>query len=172
MTDYSPNRKPVVVTAIALPERWIKKRYGLLLLFSLMMWPFLGLIPKLESLVVNGLLLDSYWQLAYLTITNVVAFFFAISILRVLGSRNPGGKTTERLFGDGEAPWGWNRILLVALMATIAPLFLAFRFGSEFPNEFQTHCFKSVFTVVVSAAIGVSVLGIVGSIKCWLFGSH
>ncbi|MFN9461937.1 MAG: hypothetical protein ACK6B2_01940, partial [Planctomycetota bacterium] len=78
---------------VALPERWIKKRYGLLLLFSLMFWPFLGLIPHLESLVVNGLLLDSYWQLAYLTITNVVAFFFAVSILRVLGARNPGGKT-------------------------------------------------------------------------------
>ena len=172
MTDHTPNTQPIVFHKIALPERWIKKRYGLLLLFSLMFWPFLGLIPQLESLVVNGLLLDKYRQLAYLTITNVVAFFFAVSILRVLGARNPGGKTTERLFGDGEAPWGWNRILLVALMAMIAPLFLAFRFGSEFPYKIQTHCFKTVSTVVVSSAIGVSVLWIVGSMKCLLFGSH
>ena len=108
MTEYSPNEKPIVFNKIALPERWIKKRYGLLLLFSLMMWPFLGLIPQLESLVVNGLLLDSYWQLAYLTITNVVAFFFAVSILRVLGTRSQIGKDPNptgaiRSLGD---PWG------------------------------------------------------------------
>jgi hypothetical protein len=166
----SENRDDTV--SISWPERWIKKRYGLLLLFSLIMWPFLGLIPQLESLVVNGLLLDSYWQLAYLTITNVIAFFFAISILRVLGARNPGGKTTERLVGDGEAPWGWYRILIVAMMATIAPLFLAFRFGSEFPYAFQMHCFRAVPTVMFSAAIGVSALWSIGGVKCWLFGSH
>jgi len=172
MTEYSPNEKPIVFNKIALPERWIKKRYGLMLLFSLMFWPFLGLIPQLESLVVNGLLLDSYWQLAYLTITNVVAFFFAVSILRFLGSRNPGGKTTELLFGDGESPWGWNRIVAVALLSTFAPMFISLRFGSEFSGTFRDHCLCSLFVVALSAVLGVVGLGVIGFLKCWIFGSQ
>ena len=172
MTDHTPNRQPIVFQKVALPERWIKKRYGLLLLFSLMFWPFLGLIPQLESLVVNGLLLDSYWQLAYLTITNVVAFFFAVSILRVLGARNPGGKTTERLFGDGQSPWGWNRIGAVALLSTFAPAFIALKFGSEFPGTYRDHCLRSLLVVALSTVLGVVGLWVIGYLKCLIFGSQ
>lgn len=156
---------------VSWPERWIKKRYGLLLLVALALWPFVGLIPQIESLVVNGLLLDSYWQLAYLTITNVVTFFFAISILRVLGSRNPGGKISRYLFGDSEAPWGQNRVVIITLVAMFAPLFIALAFGSEFSGTNFVHFWRSVLTVSLSAGIGVAGLCGIGFVKCWIFGS-
>ena len=57
------------------------------MLVALSVWPLLGFVPQLESLVANGLLLGTYYQLAFLTVTNVVAFFFAISVLRLLNSR-------------------------------------------------------------------------------------
>jgi hypothetical protein len=166
-TDETLGDKAVV----AFPERWIKKRYGVLLLLSLALWPFIGLVPPLESLVVNGLLLDSYWQLAYLTITNVVAFFFAISILRLLGNRNPGGKISQRLFGDSEAPWGRNRVSSVVLMSVFAPLFLALLFGSEFPESDLGHLLRSLLTVGLSTGLGVAGLWGIGFGKCWIFGS-
>jgi len=153
-------------------ERWIKKRYGFSLLATLILWPLLGLVPLFESIVVNGLLLETYWQLAYLSITNVIAFYFTISILRVLSSRNPGGNTSRILFGDGEAPWGIKRILLVALASTFTPLFLAFVFGSEFSGTALTHIGLSLVTVIASVAIGVGGLWALGYLKCLIFGSQ
>ncbi|XZE18623.1 hypothetical protein SH449x_003920 [Pirellulaceae bacterium SH449] len=154
------------------PERWIKKRYGLMLFVALLLWPILGVIPQMESLVVNGLLLDSYWQLAYLTIANVVAFFFAVAILRVLAFRNPGGKISSILFGDNEKPWGRIRVVVVASIAALAPLFIALKFGSEFAGERFSHVCKSLLTVSLSIIVGVAGLWILGRIKCWVFGSH
>lgn len=152
--------------------RWIKKRYGLLLLATLLLWPVLGLVPLCESIVVNGLLLETYWQLAYLSITNVIAFFFAISVLRVLGSRNPGGWVSRTLFGDGEAPWGTKRVLVVALVSTFTPLFLALVFGSEFPGTQLRHIGLSFLTVSASVVIGVAGLWALGFFKCLIFGSQ
>ncbi len=172
MEETLDTEHPAVTSPISWPERWIKKRYGLLLLLTLLFWPILALVPQLESLVVNGMLLDSYWQLAYLTITNVVAFFFAISTLRVLGSRNPGGKTAQLLFGDGESPWGAKRAFAVAFLATLSPLFLALQFSSEFPGTTLSHFTLSLLTIGVSATIGVAGLWIIGFVKCRIFGSH
>ncbi|MCU0712691.1 MAG: hypothetical protein MUC43_11570 [Pirellula sp.] len=160
------------VQPVLFPERWIKKRYGFFLLVALLLWPFVGLVPSLESLVVNGLLIDRYWQLAYLTITNVVAFFFAVSILRVLGARNPGGKLSMFLFGDSERPWGRTRVISVASVAAFAPLFIALKFGSEFSGYGFLHVCKSITTVGISAVVGVVGLWVLGFVKCWIFGSH
>lgn len=154
------------------PERWIKKRYGLMLLAALLLWPFVGLVPSLESLVVNGLLIDRYWQLSYLTITNVVAFFFAVSILRVLGARNRGGKISMFLFGDSERPWGRTRVIIVTSIAAFAPLFIALKFGSEFSGYGFLHVCKSMATVGISAVAGVVGLWVLGFVKCWIFGSY
>ena len=82
-------------------ENLMKKRFGIGMLVALSVWPLLGFVPQLESLVVNGLLLDTYHQLAFLTVTNVVAFFFSFSILRLLNSRNGGGRCMQGLAGDG-----------------------------------------------------------------------
>ena len=144
------------VSSVPWPERWMKKRFGFFLLFALAIWPFVGLVPQIESIVVNGLLLDTYWQLAYLTITNVVTFFFAISILRVLGSRNPGGKLSRYLVSDSEAPWGRNRVVFITLAAMFAPMFMALVFGSEFSGTNSEHFWRSVLTVCLSSGSGVA----------------
>ncbi|XZE33128.1 patatin-like phospholipase family protein [Pirellulaceae bacterium SH501] len=172
MNDHTPERSCNDPGFISLPERWFKNRYGFSLLFALLFWPLLSFVPSLESIVVNGLLLDRYWQLAYLTITNDVAFFFAISILRVLGTRNPGGWLSRFLFGVGSASWGWKRVGCVALLSMITPLFIASMFGSEFSGTDFWHYVFAVLTVGLSAAIGVAGLWMIGFVKCWIFGSH
>lgn len=110
-------------------ERLIKKRYGLLLLATLLLGP-------------------------------------------VLGSRNSGGCVSRTLFGDGEAPWGTKRVLVVALVSTLTPLFLALVFGSEFPGTQLRHFGLSFPTVSASVIIGVAGLWALGFFKCHIFGSQ
>ena len=134
-------------------ERLMKKRFGIGMLVALSVWPLLGFVPQLESLVVNGLLLDTYHQLAFLTVTNVVAFFFSFSILRLLNSRNGGGRCLQGLAGDGNAPWGSQRIVGVWIAAMFAPLVVVSFFGSEFARSTIDHLWRSLVTIVVSATI-------------------
>lgn len=162
----------VLSTSAKRVERWIKKRYGITLFFLLLVWPLVALVPLTESLVLNGLLLDDYWQLAYLTATNVVAFFFSVAILRVLNTRNPGGGISLYTFGDGELPWGQRRILVVTGLATLAPLFLALRFGTEFNHTSWLHFLWSLVAIASGAFVGVYGLWILGLIKCQIFGSQ
>lgn len=162
----------IKTSLLCMTVRWIKKRYGLLLLATLLLWPVLGLFPLFESIVVNGLLLETYWQLAYLSITNVIAFFFAISVLRVLGSRNPGGCVSRTLFGDGDAPWGTKRVWVVALVSTFTPPFLALVFVSEFPVTELRHIGLSLFTVIASVVVERVGVWALSYLKCLIFGSH
>jgi hypothetical protein len=159
-------------SALPLLERWMKKRYGITMLLALASWPAIAKLPQLESLVANGMLLDSYYQLGYLTITNVVAFFFAISVLRVLESRNPGGIILKRIAGNGEAPWGWYRIFAVGAAATIAPLIVAIAFASEFETTDTAHFLLATLTIALSAATAGALLWVIGCVKSNLFGSH
>jgi len=153
-------------------ERWMKKRFGIGMLVALSLWPLLGFVPQLESLVVNGLLLDTYYQLAFLTVTNVVAFFFSVSILRLLNSRNRGGSGLQWLAGDGNAPWGSRRILCVWIAAMVAPLVIVSFFGSEFASSAIKHLGRSLVTIVASSISAIVGLWLVGWVKCQLIGSH
>lgn len=153
------------------PERMVKKRYGIAMLLALSIWPLMGFIPQLESLVVNGLLLDTYYQLAFLTVTNVVAFFFSISILRLLNSRNMGGSWLQWLAGDGSAPWGTQRIFWVAFSSMVAPLVVGTFFGSEFATSIFVHFKWSVLTIAISVLAGIAGLWLLGWTKCQLVGS-
>ncbi len=152
-------------------ERIVKKRYGIAMLVALSVWPLLGFCPWLEALVVNGLLLDTYYQLAFLTVTNVVAFFFSISILRLLNSRNSGGRWLQRLAGDGSDPWGKQRMFWVAFCSMVAPLIVVSCFGSEFATSPAVHFLWSVLTIASSVVVGLAGLWWLGWTKCQLFGS-
>ena len=152
-------------------ERLMKKRFGFGMLFALNLWPLLGFVPQLESLVVNGLLLETYYQLAFLTVTNVVAFFFSVSILRLLNSRNSGGFGLQWLAGDGNAPWGARRILCVWIAAMVAPLVVVSFFGSEFAKSAIVHLGWSLVTIFASAISAIAGLWLIGWIKCQLIGS-
>lgn len=152
-------------------ERIVKKRYGIAMLLALSVWPLLGFIPQLESLVVNALLLDTYYQLAFLTVTNVVAFFFSFSMLRLLNSRNKGGSWLNWLAGDGSAAWGTCRIFCVAIGSTVAPLVVVTFFGSEFATSVFAHFLWSVLTIAISVLAGMAGMWVLGWTKCQLAGS-
>jgi hypothetical protein len=137
-------------------ERMIKKRFGLGLLGGLLLWPLVAILPGVQSLAVNGLLLDRYSQLAYFTVTNVVAFFFSVSILRLLGSRNPGGCCSRFIAGEGDRPWGRRRIFWVVLASLFAPVFIASIFGTEFPGTVFSRFWRTTLTIGAGAVFGVT----------------
>ena len=169
MIGHGPETHPPEEKALGWLERGVRKRFGLALLIGLGGWWLLGFVPQLESLVANGLLLDGYWQLAFLTLTNVVAFSFSFAILRLLNSRIPGGWFLQRIAGDGNTRWSQTRIRSVFLAALVAPAILAFGFGSEFPQA--GHWWRSVLTIAASSAVAVAGLFALGWIKSFLVGS-
>ena len=154
---------------LGLFERMVRKRFGLALLIGLFGWWVLGFVPQLESLVANGLLLNAYWQLAFLTLTNVVAFFFSFAILRLLNSRIPGGSWLRKIVGDESARWSKRATRFALVGALIAPTVLAFAFGSEFAQS--GHWWRSAITIVGAAAAAVLGLYAIGWIKSFLVGS-
>lgn len=152
-------------------ERLMKKRFGIGMLVAFSVWPLLGFFSPLESLIVNGLLLDTYYQLAFLTITNVVAFFFSFSILRLLNTRSSGGRCLQLLAGDGNTPWGSQRILGVWIASMFAPLVIVSFFSSEFASSTIDHLWRSLVTIIMSAIAAIFGLWLIGWIVCQLFGS-
>ena len=168
-TDSETRDQETDVRMFCALERIVRKRYGIALLVGLAGWPLLGFIPQFESIVVNGFLLDGYAQLAFLTLTSVVAFFFSFAILRLLNSRVPHSGLLQLIAGDGSAPWERTRMVIVLLMAMIAPTVLAFRFGSEFaPNG---HAWRATATICASAAVALLGLFALGCLKSYLIGS-
>ncbi|WP_182870676.1 patatin-like phospholipase family protein [Rhodopirellula sp. JC639] len=151
-------------------ERIVRKRFGILLLLALVCWPLLGFVPALESLVANGLLLDRYSQIAFLTLTNVVAFYFSFSILRLLNSRIVGGRWLQWIAGDGNAPWSRSRMQAVLLFALVAPAILAFQFGTELPPD--GHWWRSIVAIALGAAAAIAGLIVIGWLKSKLVGSQ
>lgn len=149
----------------------MRKRFGILMLLTLAIWPFLGFLPCLESVVVNGLLLDVYPQLGLLTVINVNAFFFCFSILRLQNTRIKGTVLTN-LIGDGNAPWGFTRVFATTLLGTIAPIVLAYFFGSDFPVAGYCHLCWSLLTIILASIIAVIGLFGIGWLKCLLVGSE
>lgn len=154
----------------SLSERAILKRFGILMLATLGFWPFLGFWSKAAAIVVNGLLLDTYFQLGFLTMVNVVAFFFCFAILRLQNQRL-GGHFWTRVAGDGESPWGWRLVGRAFSFSMLTPLILALFFGSEFPTTAFMHFAKSLFWIAAGGAASMFGLLALGWLKSLLFGS-
>lgn len=152
-------------------SRFVCKRYGITMIVLLLAWPLFGFRSKLESLVVNGLLLDSYVQLGFVAFVNTLAFFFAVAIQRLLNRRIPG-KYWSNLFGDGSQPWATFGILLTLGAVAISPIVLAFGFGSEFPFNGLDHTWRVFLAIFTGEAIGVFALFLAGFGKCWFIGSE
>jgi hypothetical protein len=153
-------------------ESFVKCRFGILLLFALSVWPAVPFIPSLESLVRNGFLLDNYWQLGYLAATNVIAFFFAFAMTRLLALRNPGLEWLSAIVGNGDMPWGWHRIICILIVASVGPLVIASVLGTEIDRPMPDYHGALVLAAVAGGvAAGVVMLAILGQLKCYLFGS-
>ena len=150
--------------------RSIRKRYGIGMALLLALWPVAGFVPSLESILVNGMLVDSYRQLGFVAFINTLAWFFCISIQRLLNSRIPGVFWTQ-IVGDGEAPWGIRRVWVTLGLASVTPLVLAFGFGSEFPYEGISHALCAVGATLTGVFSGWIVLLAAGCLKSWLVGS-
>ena len=71
-------------------SRLIRKRYGIGMMLALMLWPLAGFSGALEAIIRNGLLIETYRQLAFVALVNTIAFFLGSSIQRLLNSRIPG----------------------------------------------------------------------------------
>jgi hypothetical protein len=159
-------------------DRLIAKRFGYFLAISLLAWPLLTAIPALKAILSNVMLLDSYPQLFFFTFTNVVAFFFATAILRVLYFRYPTNSLLHRAIGNGDARWGCNRVWFVTLLALITPLVLSTSFGTEFETlqipflESCPVCVSTVLCISLSAVFAVIFLWGLGRLKSFLVGSQ
>ena len=135
-------------------SRMMRKRYGIGMLLVLALWPLLGFWKDIESILVNGMLLDTYQQLGFVAFLNSLAWFFCISMQRLLNTKIPGWWWTK-FFGDGSRPWGILRICLTLLAAAITPLILAFSFGSEFPFNEYDHTWRSLVAIAIGLALGL-----------------
>lgn len=155
-------------------ENWItramRRRYGVGMMLALLFWPLAGFVGYFESILRNGMLIDTYRQLAFLTFVNAVALFFCTAIQRLLNSRFPGG-WWQSLFGDGSRPWSKKRIRWTLGLAAFTPALLAMFFGEEFDSNIFTHIPLSVFSIGIGLFFAWLVLLIAGEAKCRLFGS-
>jgi hypothetical protein len=154
------------------------RRFGLLMIASLLLWPAAVLAPLLQPVVVNALLLDTYGQLAFLTATNVLALFFAIAVLRFQNHNHRCAGPLTALAGDGTAPWGWWRISLVTLLGMITPSIVAYGFGTEFELSPNGHASEltlglvKLLSILAGAAMALLLLAVAGFLKCVLVGSE
>lgn len=159
--------------------RLIRKRYGIGMVAALVFWVPVGSLSPLEALAGNVFLLDTYLQLAFLTIVNTMAVVFAIAIVRVLNSRFPGMFVT-RWLGDGSSPWTAKHFLVSAAFACITPLLLAAYYGSEYSGIFYTfkttasrytHVPCSFFAIVFGVLVASGSLFLLNRMACTIFGS-
>jgi hypothetical protein len=151
-------------------SRNMRKRYGILMLNALLGWTLLGFVPMFESIVANGMLLDTYSQLAFLTFTNYVAVVFCVATHRLLNCRIPGGQVLQKL-GDGARPWTIELSLVTIAIGSITPLTLAAFFCTEFPFSGGLHVVVSVISISMGGILAWFGLAAVGRIKCRLIGS-
>lgn len=159
--------------------RSVRKRYGIGMLAALILWVPAGSLWFLEALTGNVFLLDTYLQLAFLTVVNSMAVVFAIAIIRVLNGRFPG-KFATRWLGDGSSPWATQHFRLATLFACVTPLLLAFYYGSEYSGVFYAskdavsifaHVPFSFFAIALGVAAAALFLFALNRAKCGLFGS-
>ncbi|HBE68579.1 MAG TPA: hypothetical protein DDW52_10570 [Planctomycetaceae bacterium] len=156
--------------ASSLIERAIRKRFGILLFLGLSAWPLIGFWSAAEAIVANALRLNTYFQLTFLTVVNVIAYFFCFAILRLQNQRL-GGTIWSRIAGSGGEPWKRKRFVLVISLALLAPLILVCGFGSEFPYGGLKHFAYATLSEVVGVGLGLAVLALLGNLKSFLFGS-
>lgn len=164
--DHAPTGEKKQISVV---ERVIRKRFGVLMLLALVAWPILGFWSVAQPIVANALLLDTYYQLGFLTMVNVVAFFFCFAILRLQNTRL-GGRNWSRVAGDGQSPWRRSLIIRVIVLAVIAPVVLALCFGSEFPTRVFEHAMWSTISIAVGGGLAIGLLFVLGWIKSILFG--
>lgn len=151
-------------------RRNVRKRYGVFMMLTLAFWSLAGLNPAAESLLKNGLLIDSYLQLWFLTIVNVVAVFFCVSVNRVLNDRFPG-LVWSFLFGDGSRPWSVVLFLIVSLVSVFTPAILAMCFASEYPTTSKDHFIFASIAITTGLLLGLFFLWAIGFLKTFLTGS-
>lgn len=157
--------------------RLVAKRFGYFMALSLLAWPLLTIIPALQSILSNVMLLDSYPQLFFFTFNNVIACFFSTAILRVLYSRYPSNSWLHKAIGDGATPWGVARIWGVTTLAVITPILLATAFGTEFETpevsilESLPVLCSTMLCVTLSAVAAVFFLWLLGRFKSLFVGS-
>lgn len=152
-------------------ERAIRKRFGIFMLVSLVSWPLLGFWSVAEAIVANALFLDTYWQLGFLTMVNVVAFYFCFAILRLQNQRL-GGRFWSRVAGKGNLTWNEALHLRNTILSLIAPAVLAACFGSEFPTTAAMHAIWSLLSIAIGVLFAFVLLWALGSAKSMLFGSN
>jgi hypothetical protein len=157
--------------------RLVAKRFGYFMAVSLLAWPLLTIVPAFRSILSNVMLLDSYPQLFFFTFINVIAFFFATAILRVLYNRYPSNSWLHKAIGDGSSPWGIARVWGVTMIAVVTPVLLATFFGSEFESprlavfeRLPVQC-STILCVTLSAVAGVGFLWCLGHFNSLLVGS-
>ena len=160
-------------------SRLIRKRYGIGMLAALVLWIPAGSVGFLEALTGNVFLLDTYLQLAFLTVVNAMAVVFAIVIIRVMNDRFPGRFAT-RWLGDGSAPWTVGHLLLAIMFTCVTPLVLAFYYGSEYsgivhPSREAVSTFEHVtfsFLAILLGGGGAAFfLFVLNRVKCFILGS-
>ena len=170
---------PGTITSLATSEytastdglvlRNMKKRYGILMLIGLTSWTLTGFVPMLESILANGLLLDNYAQLAFLSFVNFVAVVFCIATMRLLNRRIPGGRVLRR-FGDSSNAWTPNVFLAAGVIGSFTPIVLAVSFNSEYPATGPKHlCYATIAVALGGASASILLLAL-GRLKCRLFG--
>lgn len=151
-------------------SRLVKRRYGISMLATLMAWTILGFVPALESILLNGMLIDAYRQLCFLTVINVIAMFFCVSINRLLNSRIPGG-WLKSLLGDGSQPWNTTQFTLTLIASCVTPTMLAVGFASELTTNSGEHAVRSSLAILIGCVVGVGFLYMAGYLKAVLLGS-
>ena len=148
----------------------MRKRYGIGMMFALMLWPFAGFYSELEAILRNGLLLETYRQLVFVAFVNTIAFFLGSSIQRLLNSRVPG-KWWQAIFGDGTKPWTRMQIVGTVVASAITPSLLAMFFAEDFSASTGQHVIMSIVYIGIGLGLGCLLLILVSELKCWMFGS-
>ena len=148
----------------------VRKRYGIGMMFALMLWPLIGFWRDAEAIVRNGLLIETYHQLAFVALVNTIAFFLGSSIQRLLNSR-VSGNWWPAIFGDGTQPWTLMQICCTIVASAITPSLLAMFFAENFSASTRQHVLLSVGHIGLGLVIGCFLLILTSVLKCWTFGS-
>ena len=157
-------------------------RFPILAIVFLLAWaPAACLLPGINSLAANVLLLEDYRQLLFLAVTNYLAVVTAIAIIRYLlyRSRRKAGEKVET------RPWTFKLSVLAIISACVTPIWAfaysctqyvgdidaapSMRLGPRF-GVFGDGVL-AIFLVAVGFAIGMVLLLVSGWIRSVVLGS-
>ena len=151
-------------------SRLMRKRYGISMMLGLTLWPFAGFSSGLEAILRNGLLIETYRQLAFVALVNTIAFFLGSSTQRLLNSRVPC-KIWRAIFGDGTQAWTKIQIGGTVIASAVTPSLLAIFFAEDFSTSTFQHVLLSIVHIGIGLVFGCLLLILTSVLKCWIFGS-